>query len=59
MAIDQSGEMPILDRKNYLIFLDKCLMQPRENTEEKLEVLLDSDSYNREAKQLMGIISLS
>jgi hypothetical protein len=53
----QSGEMPILDRKNYLIFLDKCLVQLGENTKGKLEVLEDCDYYNRQAKHLIGIIS--
>jgi hypothetical protein len=39
MAMDQSGEQPVFHRKNYLIFLDKCLVQLGENTEEKSEVL--------------------
>ena len=59
MAMVQSGEMPILDRKNYLIFLDKCLVQLGENTKGKLEVLEDCDYYGRQAKHLIGIISLS
>jgi hypothetical protein len=59
MAMDQSGEMPILHRKNHLIFLGKCLVQLRENTEGKSEVLEDCDRHNRQAKHLTGIISLS
>jgi hypothetical protein len=34
-------------------------MQPGKNTEGKSEVLLSFDGYNRQAKHLIGIISLS
>jgi hypothetical protein len=62
MAMDQSGEQPVFDRKNYLVFLDKCLVQLGENTDGKSEVLeegLSFNRYNRQAKHLIGIISLS
>jgi hypothetical protein len=49
MAMDQSGEMPVFDRKNYLIFLDKCLVRLGDNTKGKSEVLEKGGATGRQS----------